>query len=127
MKSQTRHPTIKAALVFAIILFAIHSFLTLCMFLYVYSQRGVAQAELAWAVFFLLDFPTPQLTFQWLGSTPPMRALFDWGYDLIGSGPNLRMFAMVALAGGFHWFLIGCALGACFSSVRTRLSSSHLA
>ena len=127
MKSQTRHPILKAALVFGIILLTIHSFLTLCMFLYVYSQRGIAQAQLAWATFFLLDFPTPQLTFQWLASTSLMRALFDWGYYLVGSGPNLRTFAMVGLAGGLHWLLVGSALGACFSWIRARSSSLHLA
>ncbi len=127
MKSQTRHPILKATLVFGIILLTIHSFLTLCMFLYVYSQRGIAQAELAWGTFFLLDFPTPQLMFQWLASTSPMRALFDWGYYLVGSGPNLRTFAMVGLAGGLHWLLVGCALGACFSWIRARSSSLRLA
>ncbi len=140
MKSQTRHPILRATLVFGIILLTIHSFLTLCMFLYVYSQRGIAQAELAWATFFLLDFPTPQLTFQWLASTSPMRALFDWGYYLVGSGPNLRTFAMVGLAGGLHWLLVGlrswrmffldsCALGlasccmTCSSILRNRLTN----
>jgi len=120
MKSQTRHPILKAALVFGIILLTIHSFLTLCMFLYVYSQRGIAQAELAWGTFFLLDFPTPQLMFQWLASTSPMRALFDWGYYLVGSGPNLRTFAMVVVVivlQLFTWFVAHSPAGTLVSIV----------
>ena len=46
-----RRPIVKATLVFGSILFVIHSFSALGMFLYVYSQRGIAQAELGWAAF----------------------------------------------------------------------------
>ena len=90
------------------------------MFLYIYSQRGVAQAELAWALFFLVDFPTFELALRWLGSTAPMRALFERGYDLVGSGPNLRTFVLVVLAGGLQWSFIGGILGACFASIHGR-------
>ena len=90
------------------------------MFLYVYSQRGVAQAELAWFIFFFSDFPTVSLSIKLLGSTAPMRALFEWGYDVVGSGPNLRAFAVVLLAGGLHWFVIGGILGVCFGSRHRR-------
>jgi hypothetical protein len=112
-----RRPILRSVLISGAILFCLHSLAALYMFLRVYSDRGVAQAEMAWMVFFTLDYPTPQLTFAWLGSTPPMQALFDWGYDLVGSGPNLRAFAMVVVAGGLHWFLIGGILGAGFALV----------
>jgi hypothetical protein len=102
----------KTALMFGIVFLGIHSMLAVAIFLYVYSQRGIAQAELAWTVFFLLDLPTSLILFPWLNSTPPMRMLFDWGYQLVGSGPNLRTFADVALAGGLQWFVIGCCVGA---------------
>jgi len=115
-----RRQMLKAVLISCAIFFCLHSLAALCMFLYVYSQRGIAQAELAWSVFFLLDYPTPQLTFASLGSTPPMRALFEWGYDLVGSGPNLRAFAMVVVAGGLHWFFIGGILGVCFALIQSR-------
>ncbi len=95
------------------------------MFVYVYSQRGIAQAELGWAAFFRLDLPTSLIVFPWLSSTRLMRALFDFGYQLVGSGPNLRTFAVVGLAGGLHWFLIGCVFGGCFSWVHARLSGRH--
>src|SRR5438105_1785134 len=90
-----RRPMLKTVLISGAILFCLHSLAAVYMFWDVYSNRGVAQAEMAWALFFTLDYPTPQLVFAWLGSTPPMRSLFDWGYDLVGSGPNLRAFAMV--------------------------------
>jgi hypothetical protein len=40
-----------------------------------------------------------------------MQFVFDKGYDLVGSGPNLRAFVVVVIAGGLHWFLIGDVLG----------------
>ena len=127
MALETHHARLKAALILGGILAAVHSLLAIAMFVYVYSQRGVAQAELAWAVFFLIDLPTAPLTFEWLGSTAPMRAVFDKGYDLVGSGPNLRMFVMVAIAGGLQWFLIGSVFGVCFAWVpgRRRATASR--
>ena len=100
---------------FGIVFLAIHSLLAVAMFLYVYSQRGIAQAELAWALFFLLDWPTSLIVFPWLTSTPPMSMVFDRGYQLVGSGPNLRTFAVVVLAGGLQWLVVGCCIGAIVS------------
>ena len=114
------HARLKTALVFGGILVAVHSLLALAMFVHVYSKRGVAQAEMAWTLFFVIDFPT-ELIFGWLGSTAPMRAVFEKGYDLVGSGPNLRMFVMVVIAGGLQWFLIGSVLGAGFAGILARL------
>ena len=121
MTVKTSYARLKTALVFGSILVAIHSLLALAMFVHVYSHRGVAQAEMAWVMFFVLDFPTAQLTFGWLGSTAPMRAVFERGYDLVGSGPNLRAFVMVAIAGGLQWFLIGSVLGAGIAGICARL------
>ena len=105
----------KNALMFGVVFLAIHSLLAVAMFLYVYSQRGIAQAELAWTLFFLLDLPTSLIVFPWLTSTSPMQILFDRGYQLVGSGPNLRTFAVVIIAGGLQWFVVGCCIGAIVS------------
>jgi hypothetical protein len=127
MKLGIKHPIVRTGIVWGGVLFVIHFLLALGMFIYVFSQRGIAQAEFAWFSFFLIDFPTLQIIFPWLGSTAPMRFVFDKGYDLVGSGPNLRAFVMVAIAGGLHWFLIGSVLGAGFRWIRIRMfpKASH--
>jgi hypothetical protein len=108
----------KNSLMFGVVFLAIHSLVAVAMFLYVCSQRGIAQAELDWALFFLLDLPTSLIVFPWLISTPPMHMLFDRGYQLVGSGPNLRTFAVVVLAGGLQWFVVGCCIGVIVSWCR---------
>jgi hypothetical protein len=118
MTVRTPWSATKGALIFGVVFLAIHSLLAVAMFFYVYSQRGIAQGELAWAVFFLLDLPISLILFPWLSSTPPMRMLFDRGYQLVGSGPNLRAFAVIALAGGLQWFVVGCCVGALVSRCR---------
>ena len=55
-----------------------------------------------------------------------MQFVFDKGYDLVGSGPNLRAFVVVVIAGGLHWFLIGDVLGAGFGWIRIQFpKESH--
>ena len=99
----------RAALLGGVVLLAVHSLLAIAMFVRVYSHRGIAQTELDWLVFDVLDYPTSYIAFPWLGSTAPMRALFDWGYDLVGSGPNLRDL-LLSLCWRLSWFLVAAAL-----------------
>ena len=118
---------VRTGIIWGGVLFVIHFLLALGMFIYVFSQRGIAQAEMVWALFFLIDFPTFQIIFPWLSSTAAMQFVFDKGYDLVGSGPNLRTFVMVTIAGGLHWFLIGSVLGGVFGWIRIRVfpKASH--
>src|SRR5438045_3325597 len=68
MTLRTPWSATKSALMFGVVLLAIHSLLAVAMFLYVYSQRGIAQGELAWAVFSLFDLPISLILFPWLSS-----------------------------------------------------------
>lgn len=113
-------------------LLILHTYVSVCMFRAVYNDRGQAQAEMAWMIFFEIDDPAVPLAFEWLGPTRFMRAVFERGYDLVGSGPNLRAFVLVTFAGGLQWFITGCGLGACLSAIanvlrfcRSRVFTSH--
>jgi hypothetical protein len=114
------HLTSRPALISGIVLFSLHSLLVVITFLHVYANRGVAQAELEWLPLLILDFPTVDIAWAYLAPTAPMRALFEWGYTIVGSGPNLRSLVLVGLAGGLHWFVLGGAAGAWFSWRRAR-------
>ena len=95
----------------------IHSYFAISMFRAVYADRGQAQAEMAWVMFDDIDSPAVPLAREWLGPTRFMRAIFDWGYTLVSSGPNLRALVLVFFAGGLQWFSVGCVLGAFLSSL----------
>jgi hypothetical protein len=114
---------LKPALLTGAALAGLHSLLAVWMFINIYTERGIAQAEMAWTVFEWFDWPSVQLAFGWLAHTAPFRAIFEWGYKLVDSGPNLRAFALVGLAGGLQWFVIGTTLGACTSWIHKKVRS----
>jgi len=112
---------LRDAIFLGMALLIVHSYFAVSMFRAIYADRGVAQAEMAWIVFNDIDDPAVPLAFKWLGPTRLMQAVFDRGYALVGSGPNLRAFVLVSLAGGLQWFIIGCGLGACLSAIQSVL------
>jgi hypothetical protein len=99
--------------------------LTLLTFVLVYSSKGRAQAEFAWFLFDDIDWPAVPLAFVWFGSSAPMSLLMDWGYDLVGSGPNLRALVLVGFAGGIQWLILGGTLGAGLDAFRNRATPKH--
>jgi hypothetical protein len=94
------------------VLLLIHSLLALALFLNIHFNRE-AQAEMAWFLFMIADFPASVIVWKYLAHLPPFTALFEWGYTW-GSGPNLRAFSVHLLFGGAQWFLVGWALGYIF-------------
>lgn len=93
-------------------LLVVHSLLALLLFLAL-NQNRQAQAEMAWLLFMIADFPISWFAWEFVSQTAPFRALFDWGYNF-GSGPNLRAFAIHLLFGGAQWLLVGWVLGRAF-------------
>jgi hypothetical protein len=117
MLRPTTRRIIRDALFTGVALLIVHSYFAVSVFPGVHADRGIAKVELAWLIFDEVDAPAVPLAFKWLGPTSLMQAVFDRGYDLVGSGPNLRAFVLVSLAGGLQWFIIGCVLGAFLSAI----------
>ena len=87
-------------------------------FCYVHRREG--QVELAWLLFFIVDFPSVPVAAWLLGITRIMNFLWELGYKLIGSGPNLTWGILTGVIGGAQWYFIGRWIGAAVIRLASR-------
>ena len=115
--------SIKDGLVLGMTLLAIHSFASFLVFLYCHINAE-GQAVFAYFLFFVVDAPTVPLAFEIEGKIGLLASLTDSWTDLWyygHQGVNLRAFALTALFGGLHWFIIGNLITYTVGRIQQRL------
>jgi hypothetical protein len=105
-------PNFRKPLMIGAIVGLVHFLLCLAAFASVqFSADG--QAAFVWFPFFVIDYPTGSLAFEFLGNSAPMATLIDWWYS-IGNhqGPNIRAFILFGVLGSLHWFALAALIAA---------------
>lgn len=105
-------PIVHKPLVIGAFVGLVHFLVCLALFASVqFSTDG--QASFVWFPFFVIDYPTGNLAYEFLGNTAPMAALIDWWYS-VGNhqGPNIRAFILFGVLGSLHWFALAALIAA---------------